>query len=151
MPPTPAEDTAYQDVQAYLGEWSGAWRNITFGSSGAAFATLAAEQDGTASFTVDLDGFVFGVIDPDPITYVGSFSADGAIFEAPGDPLFGDLTMKVTADGEVAIVGELVPIEGIAQLSATGTITPEEIFLEYIVTFAAGDTAVGEMTLTKDS
>jgi hypothetical protein len=149
-PRTPTEDTTFQDVRAYLGEWSGEWRNITFGSSGAARATFVADEDGTAAFTIDLDGYVFGAFDPDPMTYAGSFNSDGAVFDIPEDPLFGDLTITVTTDGEVSIVGDLVPMEGIAQISATGTITAEEMHLDYIVTFSAGDPAIGEMNLTKN-
>lgn len=151
-PPTP-EPTATEDlfalVEPYLGEWSGEWRNTTFGSSGAVRATLEAQPDGTASFTVDLDGFVFGALDPDPKTYTGSYTADGATFEAPGDPLFGDLTIQASFDGQVTITGEMVPVPGIAQLDAVGSFTPQEIALEYTVTFAGGDLAEGEMTLTK--
>ncbi len=149
--PTPTEDAIFQALQEYLGEWRGEWRNITFGSSGGIQATVNAEKDGTLSFTVDLDGFVFGALDPDPISYSGNFDAAGVVFIIPGDPLFGDLSITVTDDGEIAIVGESVPDERIEKISAVGTATPEEIFLEYIVVFAAGNSAVGDMTLTKDS
>ena len=150
IPPTPTEDTTFQEVQAYLGEWSGEWRNITFGSSGAVSASFLAEEDGTAAFTIDLDGFVFGALDPDPMTYTGSFSSEGAVFDIPADPLFGDLTITVTAEGEISITGELVPVEGIAQISAIGTISSEEMHLDYTVTFSAGEPAIGEMNLTKN-
>ncbi len=151
VPPTPTEDAAFQALQAYLGAWSGEWRNTTFGSSGAVSATVSADEDGTMTFSVDLDGFVFGALDPDPVTYSGNFDAEGAVFNIPGDPLLGDLTITVTADGEVVIVGESVPDERIDKVSAVGTVTPEEISLEYIVTFTTGDSAVGEMSLTKDA
>lgn len=151
VPPTPTEDAAFQAIQPYLGNWSGEWRNTTFASSGAVSATVSAEEDGTLTFSVDLDGFVFGALDPDPVTYSGNFDAEGVVFNIPGDPLLGDLTIAITADGEVVIVGESVPDERIDKVSAVGTVTPEEISLEYIVTFATGDSAVGEMSLTKDS
>ncbi len=151
VPPTPTEDPVFQALQAYLGSWSGEWHNITFGSSGAVSATVNADEDGTLTISVDLDGFVFGAFDPDPITYSGNFDAEGAVFTIPGDPLFGDLTITITEDGEVAIVGESVPDERIDKVSAVGTVTPQEISLEYIVGFTTGDSAVGDMTLTKDS
>ncbi len=149
--PTPTEDAIFQALQEYMGDWRGEWRNLTFGSSGGIHATVNAEEDGTLTFTVDLDGFVFGALDPDPISYSGNFDAEGVVFNIPGDPLFGDLSITVTEDGEVAIVGEAVPDERIEKISAVGTVTPGEISLEYIVAFAAGDSAVGDMTLTKDS
>lgn len=151
VPPTPTEDTTFQDIQAYLGDWSGEWRNITFGSSGAVHATFSAEEVGTLSFTVDLDGFVFGALDPDPISYSGSFDPEGAVFNIPGDSLFGDLSINVSKDGAVTIVGESVPDERIDSITAEGTVTPMEVSLDYEVTFTTGDSAVGEMTLTKDS
>ena len=147
--PTPTEDNTYDQVQLYLGEWSGEWHNTTFGSTGAARASTTAEPDGSATFTVDLDGFVFGALDPNPMTYIGTYTADGVTFEAPGDPLFGDLTIIVTRDGEITIQGELVPIEGIASLFASGTITADEVSLSYTVAFAGGGEAVGEMVLAK--
>ena len=150
IPPTPTEDTKFDEVLAYLGEWSGEWRNITFGSSGAVSATFVAEEDGAAAFTIDLDGFVFGALDPEPMIYSGSFSSEGAVFDIPADPLFGDLTISVTVDGEISIVGDLVPMEGIAQISAAGTITSEEMHLDYTVTFSTGDPAIGEMNLLKN-
>jgi len=151
VPATPTEDVAFQALQAYLGNWRGEWHNITFGSSGAVTATVSADEDGTLSISLDLDGLVFGALDPDPISCSGNFDAEGAVFNIPNDPLFGDLSITITEDGEVAIVGESVPDERIEKISAVGTITPEEISLEYIVAFAAGDSAVGDMTLTKES
>ena len=146
---TPTKDNTFDQAQLYVGEWSGEWRNTTFGSTGAARASTTAEPDGSATFTVDLDGFVFGALDPDPMTYIGTYTADGATFETPDDPLFGDLTIIVTRDGEITIQGELVPIDGIASLFATGTITADEVSLNYTVAFSGGGEAVGELVLTK--
>ncbi len=151
VPPTPTEDPIFLAIQAYLGSWSGEWRNITFGSSGAVTAIVSADEDGTLSIVVDLDGSVFGASDPEPISYSGKFDAEGAVFNIPGDSLFGDLTITITEDGEVVILGESVPDERIDKISAVGTVSPEGISLEYIVGFTAGDSAVGDMTLTKDS
>ncbi|MEJ2550127.1 MAG: hypothetical protein P8Z41_07635 [Anaerolineales bacterium] len=151
VPPTPTEDPVFQALQAYLGSWSGEWHNITFGSSGAVSATVSADEEGTLTISLDLDGSVFGASDPDPVIYSGNFDAEGAVFTIPGDPLFGDLTITITEYGEVVIVGESVPDERIDKVSAVGTVTPEEISLEYIVAFTTGDSAVGDLTLTKDS
>lgn len=149
--PTATEDTGYEQARAFAGEWSGSWENTTFGSSGDAHASIDVQPDGTATFTVDLDGMVFGMLDPDPMTYEGTYNADGATFEAPGDPLFGDLTIFVVPGGEVTINGELVPIEGIASLSASGNISEDTIELEYTVVFTGGGEAMGVLNLTKES
>lgn len=140
----------YEAAKAYEGSWAGQWTNTTFGSAGAVTVQITITEDGTATYTVDLGGMVFGVIDPPEMTYVGTFDADGALFEAPGDPLFGDLTITINAAGEIAVVGDLVPIAGIARLEAGGTVTPGTMELTYTVFFAGGGSAVGVMTLEKE-
>jgi hypothetical protein len=149
--PTEEENAAYEQARALAGQWSGSWQNTTFGSTGGANAVIEVQPDGAATFTIDLDGMVFGMLDPDPMTYEGTYDADGATFEAAGDPLFGDLTITVAADGEVAINGDLVPVEGIASLSAEGSITSDAIQLDYTVTFTGGGEAMGVLNLTKES
>jgi hypothetical protein len=149
--PTATEDTGFEQASAFAGEWSGSWENTTFGSSGDARAAIDVQPDGTATFTVDLDGMVFGMLDPDPMTYEGTYDANGATFEAPGDPLFGDLAISVTPAGDVTINGELVPVDGIASLSASGTISSDSIQLEYTVVFTGGGEAMGVLNLVKES
>ena len=73
-------DAAYQAAQAFQGEWSGSWLNKTFGSTGEASASIRVEPGGQAEFTLDLGGMVFGLIDPDPITYTGTFDETGASY-----------------------------------------------------------------------
>jgi hypothetical protein len=60
---------------------------------------IIVREDGTASLIFDLDANVFGMFDPDPITFDFGFDADGAIFEASEDSVFGDLVFVLTADG----------------------------------------------------
>lgn len=145
----PAEQGMIERARQYQGDWVGQWTNITYGSSGEAVGSITVDDTGEFTFVIDLGGFVFGMGDPPPMTYVGQVSEQGAILEALGDPLFGDLVMQVTPDGEVTIMGSLIPVEGIASLSATGTITPTEARLDYTVKFAFGDPAQGEVILQK--
>jgi hypothetical protein len=149
--PTEEKNAAYEQGRTLAGEWSGSWENTTFGSTGGARAVIDVQPDGDATFTIDLDGMVFGALDPDPMSYEGTYDADGAVFEAPSDPLFGDLTITVDADGEVTINGELVPVDGIASLSAEGSITSDAIQLEYTVGFTGGGEAKGVLNLAKES
>ena len=60
---------------------------------------IIVREDGTASLIFDLDGSVFGMFDPDPIIFDFGYDADGAIFEASEDSVFGDLVFTITADG----------------------------------------------------
>jgi hypothetical protein len=81
------------------GRYEGAWNNLTFGSMGA--ASLDVSIVGTdGSFTLDLDGFVFGVIDPPAATVTGTVNPDGSVdFDITNpDPIFGATTV-VTFDG----------------------------------------------------
>jgi hypothetical protein len=145
----PAGQGMIERARQYQGDWVGQWTNITYGSSGEAVGSITVDDTGEFTFVIDLGGFVFGMGDPPPMTYVGQVTEEGAYLEALGDPLFGDLVMQVTPDGQVTIMGSLIPVEGIASLSATGTITPTEARLDYTVNFAFGDPAHGEVILQK--
>ncbi|MGD2251359.1 MAG: hypothetical protein PVF70_00420 [Anaerolineales bacterium] len=155
VPPEPAATEApagqgmIERARQYQGDWVGQWTNLTFSSSGEAVGSITVDDTGEFTFVIDLGGFVFGMVDPPPMTYVGQIGEQGAFLEVLGDPTFGDITMTVTPDGEVTIIGEMVPVEGIASLSATGTISPTEARLEYTVNFTFGDPARGEVILQK--
>lgn len=72
------------------------------------------------------------------------------MFAAPGDPLFGDLTITISAEGQVAVVGELVPVPGIARMEATGTLSLEQTQICDTGRHASGGSAVFEMTLSEE-
>lgn len=150
QPPEPTVDPFFEAAKAYEGSWTGEWRNTTFGSTGPITVQITVNEDMTATYTVDLGGMVFGMIDPPETTYVGTFGPDGFFFEAAGDPIFGDITITINPDGEISAVGDLVPVEGIARLESEGTVNPEGIDVTYTVFFAGGGSAVGEVTLKKE-
>ena len=81
------------------GDWVGEWNNLTYGSSGPTSMEVIVREDGTVSITFDLDGFVFGLLDPPDITFDMNYDADGRVFDKTGDSPFGDLTLTATADG----------------------------------------------------
>ncbi|MBW8012259.1 MAG: hypothetical protein FVQ83_13650 [Chloroflexi bacterium] len=125
--------------------------NITFGSTGGIEVQAVVNPDGTAEFTIDVGGFVFGAIDPAPQTYFGTYDADGAYFEVLDDPVFGDVVLTISFDGEINMTGELIPDAGIATMEATGTLSIDEINATHTITFVGGGEAVGEVTLTRVS
>jgi hypothetical protein len=131
--PQPAAPSAYDVAQQYAGSWSGTWANQTYGTTGAAEMTVVVNEDGTFEITIDLGGMVFGVVDPPPLTYSGSYSAGvGASFGGQGDPTLGDVTFSMTPGGQVT--GRLEGILGGSGLAeVTGTATPEMIHLEYSI------------------
>jgi hypothetical protein len=147
--PTPESNTAYDQAAQFEGEWVGVWTNNTFGSTGDVTVTIIVGTDGTGIFLVDLGGLVFGTVDPPEMRYEGTYTLDGALFEAAGDPLFGDLTITINSAGEVSILGDLIPIDGIARLEASGTISLESMDLHYVVLFPGGGQADGVFTLAR--
>jgi hypothetical protein len=110
---------------------------------------ISLSEDGTASFTLDLDGSVFGASDPPAKTISGTFDESETKFQVTGDDLFGDLTVTVTPDGSISIEATMIPTPGIDSLTARGTITSEAVNLNYTVTFSDGSTAEGVFELMK--
>lgn len=145
--PTPTP-SAYDTFKAVAGEWTGSWTNTTFGSTGSAGATITINPDGTASYVLDLGGLVFGLIDPPPKEFAGTYDSSGATFQVQDDDLFGDVTITVSADGAISFGGTDVPVPGIDSVSAEGTITAQAVEMSYTVTFSGGGTAEGVMSMT---
>jgi hypothetical protein len=142
-------DESYQRALEMAGEWEGTWVNNTFSSSGAASLRIEVDPSGLATLTLDLDGFVFGMFDPDPVVYTANFGGGRIDFDVTNDPVFGDFLATGLSDGTVSIEAELIPIEGIASLTADGTFTPQQIRLAYTVEFFGGGDASGVVILNK--
>ncbi len=148
------DDTSlYDKYKLVAGDYTGQWQNLTFGSNGDTSVTMTVEPDGAASFTIDLGGMVFGLLDPDSKTYSGTYNETGAVFSAVDDDLFGDLTITVVANdndtANIILAGVDIPVTDIDGISATGTLYTDSLDLEYIVTFEDQSTADGVMNLTK--
>ena len=143
------QDTSLDSALEMAGEWRGMWINNTYGSTGAARLLIEVDPSGMATLTFDLDGMIFGMFDPDPITYTANLGSGRIDFDVSDDPVFGDFLASGLADGTVSIEAELIPVEGIATLFAEGTFTPQEINLTYTVEFIGGGDAMGELNLTK--
>lgn len=149
-PPEPAEAPGYDQASPYSGRWEGQWRNITFGSTGEIEVEVTIHPDGKAEISIDIGGFVFGMIDPDPKTYEGIYDAEGATFEVEDDPVFGKVVVTISfASGEIVGTTEDIPDPTIARMESTGTMTPEKVTGVYTVFFAGGGEATGDVTLTK--
>jgi hypothetical protein len=143
------QDTSLDRALEMAGEWRGMWINNTFGSTGAARLLIEVDPSGMATLTLDLDGMIFGMFDPDPIIYTANFGGGRIDFDVSDDPVFGDFLASALADGTVSIEAELIPVEGIATLIAEGTFAPRGIHLTYTVEFIGGGQAMGELNLTK--
>lgn len=154
----PADDAAegmpelYEQYKAMAGKWQGQWKNTTFGSTGASNATVQVNEDGTASFTIDVDGLVFGMVNPDPKIFSGTYNDKGIIIEQKDD-LFGDVVITITRTGEnkadIDLKCSNITTPGIGSLSATGTLDAGEMHVDYEVGFTPSGSAKGVMDMAK--
>lgn len=147
--PTATPDTGFNTYAAWAGSWTGNWTNTTFGSTGPIEAMIEFNPDGTASFTFDAGGFIFGAFDPDVITFDASFDAFGITIDLPGDLIFGDVTVTINPDGTFTMVGDLIPTDGIARVEASGTFSETSIEGTYTVFFNGSGFADGTFTMTR--
>ncbi len=147
---TTEDPVAYRVTLATIlaGEWTGEWRNTTYGSTGEVLVDVRVDGAArTATITIDLGGAVFGGGDPEPFEVTVDLSA--APPYAASTALLGEITLSMTDTGAFTLAAADVPAEGIATLSATGTAGSERVDLEYSVGFDDGSTAAGRATLLR--
>lgn len=140
----------YETYAPYAGTWSGSWSNTTFGSTGAMTGTLTVNDDGTAQLVLDVDGAVFGLVNPSAKTFSGTYNEDALTFTGTGDDLFGNLTMTFASTGSVTASGIDVPATDIDMLSLSGTVTATALNANYTLTLGSLTYAQGTMSLTKN-
>lgn len=147
------QEDLYEKYAVVNGTYSGGWNNLTYSTSGDTEAVIVVQPDGNASFILDLGGMVFGMFDPDPATYSSTYDADGIVFTATEDPVFGTLTITVVVndDGtaQVTLDAQNVPTAGIETVTATGTLTQDALEMNYTIGFVLGASADGTFTLEK--
>ena len=133
---------------AYNGNWSGNWANNSSGNKGAAAMIIAVDTvTETMQFTVDLDGLVFGIQDPPPLTFSGQYFVNGVLIDVM-TPL-GRLNAIVRAGGAIEGVVEASPGLPIAGIEFDGTATPTEITIDFTLFLTMGGTNTGVLTLSK--
>lgn len=147
--PTATQDTGYDTFARWSGDWEGTWENTTFGSTGDIKARVTFSPDGSAAFTFDVGGFVFGALDPPEVSFTGSFDASGITIDLPGDAVFGDVRVTINPDGEFDMVGDIIPTAGIARVEASGTFAETTVEGTYTVFFDDERVAEGNVSMTK--
>lgn len=129
------------DPTAFLGTWSGTWTNTTFSSTGAV-SLVVAENGGVVTFTLDMDGNVFGGSDPAAEDFTASFSGSTATLDAKTSTVYGDVTGTLNSNGSVTIHG--VNINGqVASFTLTGSWSGTQITANVSITFDNASTAAG--------
>lgn len=133
----------------YVGNWVGSWHNNTFGSSGP--ATLAVALDPTSTqmtWTIALQGNVFGGAAPPPETFTGTVSTGGITLSGTSVS-FGKLLLNIDLNGVVTGSGTNVNSPNVSRLVFSGTWTAGGFSLTYTATLNAGGTATGTFLMNK--
>jgi hypothetical protein len=131
--------------------YTGSWTNTTFGSTGPANAVVDVVGN-LITFTLDLDGNVFGGSNPTPLVVTGTRNPDGSATFNPvlAHPTYGDVTGGLSSTGGITANGVNVPGPTVSSVSLTGQFVPGSIDFNYVVTFepgAGGGTANGIIDL----
>jgi hypothetical protein len=122
-------------VQDLVGQYVGAWTNLTFGSTGK--AVIEIQITGTNAVLIfNMDGYVFGTTDPPVISMPGTVSGDVILIDNKGVGMFGDIKGRVDAV-QKTLTATLTNIPGGSILSVTnvGTFDGGVIRLNYTVLF----------------
>jgi hypothetical protein len=135
-------------IAGYIGNWTGGWTNNA-GFSGSATMTFNANTVAqTFEAVVDLNGSVFGLLDPPAQTVAGPYNPGGNTTSIIATSL-GTLSVTFSATGQISGSLTGVVAGGISRMDFTGTSTSSTININYTVTFIAGPPVTGTLTLTK--
>ncbi len=146
--PTP---TGTPGPAAFAGNWTGAWVNASFATTGPASLSVAVNTPAqTFQFTLALGGNVFGADTPPPQTLSGTYTGAGATITGHS-ALFGDVTVSIGSNGAVSGQAVNVPNPQISRIDFVGTANPQAISLTYVIQFTTGGIATGVLTLNHPS
>lgn len=135
-------------AQALAGSYEGEWRNLTFGSSGAAEAEIEVVGSVT-TVTLVLGGNVFGVGSPGPV--VMEFDLSHAPPYETTSGLFGEATVEIDVDGNLRFTAGSIESLGGMSLVVDGTVTADGFDLAYAILQADSSTfAEGIVTATRN-
>ena len=145
-----ATGTAGLNAQLYAGTWSGTWTNSTFGSSGTTSLIIAlGAAANQVTITHSGTGTVLGGSGAPAETRTNVPYTPAAFTLQTVSTTFGNVTLNVDASGAVTGSGTQVPNAAVSRWDCTGTITPTQIRLTFTVTFAAGGSATGSISINK--
>lgn len=144
----PQEERA-AEARKYEGSWSGMWTNKTFGSTGAAEATVSVGEDGaTMTIRLDLAGNVFGASDPPPEDFV--ITLDGSARATGSSPTFGPYEASWDLEaGTISITLSDVPGDRITTVTGAGTFSETSFTVDFTINFSDGSTAESTLQLSK--
>ncbi|MGI8785673.1 MAG: hypothetical protein ACR2L2_18730 [Acidobacteriota bacterium] len=131
------------------GNYTGQWNNLRFGSSGSMTTNIVVDTNNlTGSFTLDLNGSVFGGNDPPPETYNGTYGVSGVNLSS-NSPLFGIRTLTIKPDGTLTMRAYDVPNPNITFFTMDGEFTGTRFVGTFLIGFPDLSTASGTFFLNK--
>lgn len=126
------------DPTMFAGSYSGTWFNTSFLSTGGATIDISVDMKSReASMTIDLNGNVFGGVDPPPDTFSGSIDSRGWDLQATS-PSLGDVHFYITPDGLIYGISENVPSPSIDSVIYNGRIEDGRIMIQTLIQFPGG-------------
>lgn len=144
---------SFEQFSTFAGQWEGVWNNTTTGSTAGITMTITVNEDGTASFTLDLadsdTGAPFGQPAPATKTFAGTYDESGLTVEVVGDDFFGDMTVTIAPDGQLTVEATMDPLPGVDGLTVGGTLTAKGLAFIYRVTFPDRSDATGTAQLER--
>lgn len=140
------------DAVPFAGNYAGNWHNNTFGTTGPATLTIAADpQTKTGTVGWNLDGNVLGGGDPPAESFNATWNDNGLTFSG-SSVSFGDISINLNKDGEVTGHGENLPNQNIQSIDFQGSGNPNQFTINYTVHFSVqggGGDANGTLTVTR--
>ena len=148
--PAHAGTTQMVNASALEGDWRGTWTNTTFSSNGGILLSILDNGNGTLDITVDLGGFVGGLMDPPAHTITANINPDGsgAFSGAVAGTMIGPVNINLANNGALSISLPNIMLPGFASFSASGVMTASSMSLNYTVNFTMGS-ASGTANATK--
>lgn len=131
----------------FQGSWTGTWQDTMWGLSGAASADVSVnESNQTVTFSLDLDGNVFGAGDPPSETFTGTYD-DTTFTVSTTSVVFGSASLIFNIDGTIG--GSGTP-SGFDEVRFHGTGSPTQITINFDLYDGGSIAGSGSMTLNKD-
>jgi hypothetical protein len=128
-------------VTDLVGHYEGAWTNLTFGSTGKAVMDIQV-NGANAAIAFDMDGYVFGYIDPPLLSMPGTVTGDVVTINNHGVGIFGDMAGTLSGvDGALSLTLTNIPGGTIQRVTVSGTVGGGRISVNYQVDFVGAPSA----------
>ena len=143
------QEELYSLYNEFSGRWEGTWSNETFSNSGEVVVEVEVNDDGTVRAVGDLDGYVFGISDPEPRELLGTYSTAGVTFALNSDSFFGDVQVILNRDQTITVQGVQIPFSRVFMVTGEGLFDKEKASIGYTVNWIGDTATTGTVQLEK--